>query len=45
MITVGAPSVAFVREVGGAYADGPTVERLVEIARRHGVTPHFEPPS
>jgi mannose-6-phosphate isomerase-like protein (cupin superfamily) len=45
MITVGAPSVAFVREVGGAYADGPTVERLVEIARRHGVTAHFEPPS
>ena len=41
MITVGAPSAAFVREVGAAYAEGPTRERLVEIAKGHGVTPHF----
>jgi mannose-6-phosphate isomerase-like protein (cupin superfamily) len=42
MITVGAPSVAFVREVGKAYAHGPTRERLVEIAGRHGVQPYVD---
>jgi hypothetical protein len=41
MITVGAPSATFVREVGQAYASGPTRERLVEIAEHHGVKPHF----
>jgi mannose-6-phosphate isomerase-like protein (cupin superfamily) len=41
MITVGAPSAAFIREVGEAYAAGPSRERLLEIASRHGVTPHF----
>jgi quercetin dioxygenase-like cupin family protein len=39
LITIGAPSVAFLREVGEAYADGPTLARLVEIAGRHGVRP------
>jgi mannose-6-phosphate isomerase-like protein (cupin superfamily) len=39
MVTIGAPSVDFLREVGEAYADGPTLERLIEIARRHGVVP------
>jgi quercetin dioxygenase-like cupin family protein len=42
MITAGAPSAAFVREVGEAYASGPTRKRLIEIAARHGVVPHFE---
>lgn len=41
MITVGAPSVAFLKEIGEAYAQGPTRERLLEVAARHGVTPHF----
>jgi hypothetical protein len=40
MITVGAPSAAFVKEVGQLYVDGPTLERLVEVAGRHGVRPH-----
>ena len=42
MLTVGAPSVGFLREVGEAYAAGPTLERLVEIAGRHGVKPAFD---
>jgi quercetin dioxygenase-like cupin family protein len=37
MVTLGAPSVSFLQEIGQAYADGPTLERLVEIAGRHGV--------
>jgi mannose-6-phosphate isomerase-like protein (cupin superfamily) len=41
MITIGAPSAAFLREIGQAYADGPTRERLLEVAARHGVVPHF----
>ena len=41
MITLGAPSAGFVKEVGEAYAAGPTLERLIEIAGRHGVVPHF----
>ena len=41
MLTFGAPSVGFLRE---AYAAGPTLERLVEIAGRHGVRPAFDPP-
>lgn len=45
MITVGARSVDFLREVGEAYRQGPTLERLVEVARRHGVTPAFDPPA
>lgn len=39
MVTLGARSVAFLREIGEAYAAGPTLERLVEIAARHGVRP------
>jgi hypothetical protein len=42
MLTVGAPSVGFLLEVGEAYAAGPTLERLVEIAGRHGVKPAFD---
>jgi mannose-6-phosphate isomerase-like protein (cupin superfamily) len=42
MITVGAPSAAFLRDVGQVYAAGPTTERLVEVAARHGVVPHFD---
>jgi quercetin dioxygenase-like cupin family protein len=42
MITLGAPSAAFLREVGRVYAEGPTLERLVEVARRHGVKPRWE---
>jgi mannose-6-phosphate isomerase-like protein (cupin superfamily) len=45
LLTVGAPSVGFLREVGEAYAAGPTLERLVEIAGRHGVTPAFDLPA
>jgi mannose-6-phosphate isomerase-like protein (cupin superfamily) len=46
MLTVGAPSVEFLREVGQVYATGPTLERLLEVASRHGVTPAFDlPPS
>jgi hypothetical protein len=44
MLTVGAPSADFLREVGEAYAAGPTLERLVEIAGRHGVKPAFDLP-
>jgi hypothetical protein len=42
MLTVGVPSVEFLREVDEAYAAGPTLERLVEIAGRHGVKPAFD---
>jgi hypothetical protein len=31
-------------EVGEAYAAGPTLERLVAIAGRHGVKPAFDLP-
>jgi mannose-6-phosphate isomerase-like protein (cupin superfamily) len=41
MFTAGAPSVGFLREIGDVYAEGPTRERLIEIAARHGVKPHF----
>jgi hypothetical protein len=44
MLTVGAPSLEFLREVGGVYATGPTLERLVEVAGRHGVRPAFDLP-
>jgi hypothetical protein len=44
LLTVGAPSLGFLREVGEAYASGPTLERLVEIAGRHGVEPAFDLP-
>jgi mannose-6-phosphate isomerase-like protein (cupin superfamily) len=43
MITIGAPAADFVREVGQAYAEGPSLERLVAIAERHGVAPVFAP--
>jgi Cupin domain len=39
MLTVGALSLGFLREVGQADAAGPTLERLVEITGRHGVKP------
>ena len=42
MITIGAPSAAFLAEMGNAYAEGPTLERLLEVARRHGVEPRWE---
>jgi hypothetical protein len=45
LLTVGAPSLGFLREVGEAYATGPTLELLVEIASRHGVKPAFELPN
>jgi quercetin dioxygenase-like cupin family protein len=41
MITLGAPSLGFLTEVGQAYAEGPTLEHLLEIAARHGVKPAF----
>jgi hypothetical protein len=41
MVTLGARSVAFLREVGQAYAGGPTLEQLVAVAARHGVKPIF----
>ena len=44
MLTVGAPSLGFLREVGEVYATGPTLERLVEVAGRHGVRPAFDLP-
>ena len=37
MITVGAPSAEFLTEIGQVYAEGPTLDRLVDIAGRHGV--------
>jgi hypothetical protein len=42
MITLGAPSLEFLQEVGRAYAEGPTLAQLLEIARRHGVEPAFD---
>ena len=44
MLTVGAPSLEFLRDVGEVYATGPTLERLVEVAGRHGVRPAFDLP-
>jgi hypothetical protein len=41
MITIGAPSAGFLKEIGRVYAEGPTRERLLEVAARHGVAPHF----
>jgi quercetin dioxygenase-like cupin family protein len=38
MITLGAPSLQFLKEIGHAYSDGPTLERLLAIAARHGVS-------
>jgi hypothetical protein len=37
-------AVGFLREMGEAYAAGPTLERLVAIAGRHGVRPAFDLP-
>lgn len=37
MVTFGAPSATFLKEIGQVYAEGPTVERLVEVAGRHGL--------
>jgi hypothetical protein len=34
----------FLREAGEVYATGPTLERLVEVAGRHGVRPAFDLP-
>ena len=42
MVTLGARSVGFLRQIGEAYAEGPTMERLIEIAARHGVRPAGE---
>ena len=39
MITLGAPSLTFLKEIGQVYAEGPSRERLLEIARRHGIEP------
>jgi mannose-6-phosphate isomerase-like protein (cupin superfamily) len=39
MITIGAPSAQFLKDVGRVYAEGPSRERLLEIAERHGVVP------
>ena len=39
MVTLGAPSVDFLREIGQATVEGPTLERMIEIAGRHGVLP------
>jgi len=44
MLTAGAPSLGFLREVGEVYATGPTLERLVEVAGRHGARPAFDLP-
>ncbi len=43
MVSLGAPSVVFLQEVGQAYADGPTLDQLLEIAARHGVKPVLTP--
>ncbi|MGE0229292.1 MAG: cupin domain-containing protein [Dehalococcoidia bacterium] len=42
MITLGAPSLGFLRDVGQVYADGPTLERLLDVAAKHGVKPALE---
>ena len=39
MLTLGAPSIGFLRDVGEAYDEGPTLERLYAIAARYGVKP------
>ena len=39
MVTLGAPSLGFLREIGQADAEGPTLDRLIEIAGRHGLRP------
>ena len=39
MVTLGAPSLPFQREIGEAYVSGPTLDQLIEIAARHGVRP------
>ena len=39
MITLGAPSLAFLREIGHIYAQGPSLDRLLAAAARHGVAP------
>jgi hypothetical protein len=44
MLTVGASSLDFLRDVGDVYATGPALERLVEVAGRHGVRPAFDLP-
>ena len=44
MLTVGAPSLGFLREVGEVYATGPALECLVGVAGRHGVRPAFDLP-
>jgi len=41
MITLGAPSLDFLKEVGRVYDEGPNRDRLLAIALRHGVTPTF----
>jgi hypothetical protein len=38
MVTLGAPSATFLEEIGQVYAEGPTPERLIEVAGRHGLT-------
>lgn len=42
LITVGAPSASFFREVAAVFAQGATVERLIEVTRRHNVTLHSD---
>lgn len=37
MVTLGAPSATFLQEIGRVYAEGPTTERLIEVAGRHGL--------
>ena len=39
MLTLGAPSLEFLKEVGRVYAEGPSRDRLLQVARRHGVEP------
>lgn len=42
MITLGAPSLEFLKEVGRVYAEGPSLDRLLAVAQRHGVEPAFD---
>jgi quercetin dioxygenase-like cupin family protein len=42
LITLGAPSLDFFKEVGRIYAEGPTFDRLVAAARKHGIVPVLE---
>lgn len=37
LVAFGAPSAAFLREIGEVYAEGPITERLLEVAGRHGL--------